>query len=126
MPRCGCRELDQGWQAVACISPQPCCPDQRLREGQRCCPASCTVSARAAPHQSALARSAAAHVQQHGKSGASRRAARHLHALSARGPQVHSNYGNPAYTCLYRLRMHGIPVRELGAESQASPRPELL
>jgi len=65
-------------------------------------------------------------LRQHSKSGASRRAARRPQVLSARRPQVHSNYGNPAYTCLYRLRVHGIPVRELGAESQASPRPELL
>lgn len=32
-------------------------------------------------------------------------------------PQVESNYGNPAYVCLYRIRMHGIPVHELGDEA---------
>ena len=31
--------------------------------------------------------------------------------------QVLSNYGNPAYTCLYRVRVHGIPVHELADEA---------
>ena len=31
--------------------------------------------------------------------------------------QVLSNYGNPSYTCLYRVRVHGIPVHELADEA---------
>ncbi|KAK9824822.1 hypothetical protein WJX81_001966 [Elliptochloris bilobata] len=31
--------------------------------------------------------------------------------------EVHSNYGNLAYTCLYRMRVHGIPVHELADEA---------
>ena len=31
--------------------------------------------------------------------------------------EVLSNYGNAAYTCLYRVRVHGIPVHELADEA---------